>query len=92
MSMRSDAVEDVWVEGPESTSTDVIRSQYHCRVVYKEYATPISDVESMLETVEILDGTTEGMFTKFVEIRRYLTRTSSCIDSRGEICASRHQR
>ena len=60
MSTRSDAVEDIWVEGPESTSTDVIRSQHHCRVVYKEYATPISDIESMLETVETLDSTTEG--------------------------------
>ena len=65
VSMRSfdidDMAENVWMEGPESTSSNIIRPQHHCRVVYKEYATPISDIESMLETVETLDSTTEGM-------------------------------
>ena len=43
-------------------SASAIRSQYHCRVVYAEYATPISEVETVLETVATLDDTTKGRF------------------------------
>ena len=43
-------------------SASAIRSQYHCRVVYAEYATPISEVETVLETVTTLDDTTKGKF------------------------------